>query len=76
MEKLKFMMKINDGICASRKADGSSISGVFNSSLNEKKTLFRPLAIVGPSGAGKVNHFKKYLNSIGYLNGSSIQEVS
>ena len=60
LEKLKFMIKINDAICASKQAEGSNVSGIFNSNLNEKKSLFRPLAIVGPSGAGKVwCHFIK-----------------
>jgi hypothetical protein len=34
LEKLKFMIKINDAICASKQAEGSNVSGIFNSNLN------------------------------------------
>ena len=64
------MIKVNDAICAAKSAKGSNIHEIFNSHLTAPKTLFKPLAIVGPSGAGKGTLMeavlKKYREKFGF----------
>lgn len=69
-EKMKFMIKVNDAICAAKSASGSNVQDIFAEHLAAPKVLFKPLALVGPSGAGKgtlMNEvFKKYRERFGF----------
>jgi len=48
-EKLKFLMKVNQALISEK------ISEDFGVKIKEEWALYKPLVVVGPSGAGKVD---------------------
>lgn len=65
---LKFHIKINNSLCE-LKHDSHDPLEDFIKSLQANNDRYKPLVIVGPSGAGKVIHyFSSIILDLGYSN--------